>query len=153
MIPPHSRFWASIEYFRACCPRCQSYILILPPNRNRAQMATDRKWYDRTHQILMCRRCKSVYQVGLLLYPGVRRPSPVPGDVQLTRREMAELRNLQAGGYWLRDPAARVLTPGGIVEIPAVNLALAEPCTCPPLPWRASCGVHGAGQVGPELTD
>jgi hypothetical protein len=145
-----------VEHFRAACPRCQSLILILPVQTKSRRQVSHRKWYDRVHQVVQCPRCHVSYQVGLLFYPylvGANRRTPL--DVQPTKRELAELRNL-AGGWWMRDEVARTTSAvqigstHGLVEIPAVNLYVPEPCTCAPLPWRASCAVHGSEVVGPD---
>jgi len=135
---PHSRFWASIESFRCACPACQAIIVAQSPIASRNERTkAHRHAYDRRTQVLKCPWCGRRFVVGLLLYPvplAVQQKRKPPPDTKMTPREVAEMRNLYGGGWWMREPA---------YNSDPVNKAIPEACTCPPLPWSASCPVHG----------
>jgi hypothetical protein len=141
----HSRFWASIESFRCACPACQAIIVAQTPIASRNERTKAHRYaYDRRTQTLRCPWCGRRHVAGLLLWPlppsqkGAAAKRKTPPDVRLTPKELAQFRNLYAGGWWMEEPAWNG---------DPVNRALPEECSCPPLPWSASCPVHGGERL------
>lgn len=145
-----TRIFATVEAFRLACPLCTGITVIeasgtakrrrhsAKPKARRAYNLVRACW-DSRHQVLRCAWCGAVWQIGLVVRPkGGRHPRQRPADIVPTRKELAQLRNLYGGGWWIDDPHTQ--------DRP-INVYVPEPCTCAPDPWRATCPVHGEEAV------
>ncbi len=128
-----SRFYACTTAGRMECPRCGFLIVWGAPLTH-----PERQYFDPVSSRIRCARCRRSYTLGVIAWDDVPQgPKHMPLDQQFSVRQLSELRQ-RAGGFW---PRARRVKDG------PTNLYVVEGCSCAPLPWSASCAVHGQSGI------
>lgn len=148
-IPTRGRFYALVTSGRMECPQCGQMI-------EWGQARKPSPAWNPIASVITCQRCGRQYVLGLLAWPtnyledaSKRRYKKAwrrrPRDHQGTLAQMRKVRQL-AGGL--------IMPPASSDEQGYANWYTGEGCTCPPLPWRRECPVHGElGEHGVELNE
>jgi len=137
---PFRRLYARVIAGHLECPLCGKLLIFgvrSGPAKPQNVRLHKRKFpvFNPITSVAFCSTCGRSWQMGIIAWQlPERRPPARPIDQIPSVQQLAELRQYAHGFY---AGAKKALEPA--------NRLIEGECTCAPLPWSASCPVHGSG--------